>query len=113
TVISGDTSLQFGDSATGDRAVIVRFGCDTSSSAAVVSVRAVEPGGVLRKGPVAQTESLPDVASATALGGADVAVVDYSGVVRRYRGARQTAVLDVDAVVEHGAPRVFFALHGD
>jgi DNA-binding beta-propeller fold protein YncE len=68
---------------------------------------------VLRKAPVAQTESLPDVASASALGGADVAVVDYSGVVRRYRGARQTAVLDVDAVVEPGTRPLLFALHGD
>ena len=89
TTISGNTALQFGDSAADDRAVIVRFGSGDDANAATVTFHAVEPGGVLRKGRVAQTGSLPNVASASALGGSDVAVVDYSGVVRRYHGSRR------------------------
>ena len=94
-VISQATRVQMGDSATADRAVVIED--DTDTDAAVVTLRAVDASGHLGRS-VARTANLPGVASAAALGGDALAVVDTSGVVRRYERGRETAVLRFDVV---------------
>ena len=109
--LSQRAPVKIGDSATADRAAIVRYLSDDGSAAAVVTLRAVGKGGQW-KGTVAETSRLPSVASTAALGGNDLAVADYSGKVRRYEGSRQTAVLDVPAAVESEQP-VLLALSNE
>jgi WD40 repeat protein len=94
-VVSQATRVQMGDSATADRAVVIEDDSDTD--AAVVTLRAVDASGHLGRA-VARTASLPGVASAAALGGDALAVVDTSGVVRRYERGREAAVLRFDVV---------------
>ena len=73
-----------GDSATADRAVIIERHDTDARAPAVVTLRAVDQSGHLGRTVRRRPASLPDVASAAALGGDALAVVDTSGVVRRY-----------------------------
>ena len=96
-VISQASRVQVGDSATADRAVVIVDGTDTDTDAAVVTLRAVDASGHLGR-TVARTASLPGVASAAALGGDALAMVDGDGVVRRYDRGATTAVLRYEVV---------------
>ena len=95
-VISQATRVQMGDSATADRAVVIERTTPTRTLRSSRSVRSTRAGTWAAAS--ARTASLPGVASAAALGGDALAVVDTSGVVRRYERGRETAVLRFDVV---------------
>ena len=116
TLINSATPVQFGDSSTADRAVIVQYGSGTDASGrapAVVSLRAVDQDGRLRTGALAKSAPLSNVASAAALGGDDYVVADYTGVVHRYRGTHEIATLDPGAVLRETTRPALVALHHD